>query len=181
MKQATGTGFPRARKDQLIVRQLRDEVLVYDLKNNRAHCLNHTAALVWKSCDGRRTVSDITRQLEGDLKATVDDKVVWLALGQLEKFKLLKNGIDWPGGLPHISRRDLIRAGGADAVLLPLVISISAPTAVSAATAITGAVCATRHANDLPGNGGCIGTPCVSPVGTTCKKVGTASAPCGCA
>jgi len=40
--------LPLARKDQLIVKEVDDEVLVYDLKTDQAHCLNKTAALVWK-------------------------------------------------------------------------------------------------------------------------------------
>ncbi|MBV9278705.1 MAG: hypothetical protein JOZ41_01360, partial [Chloroflexi bacterium] len=43
---------PRARKNGLIVRELEDEVLVYDLERHRAHCLNRAAGLVWKHADG---------------------------------------------------------------------------------------------------------------------------------
>ena len=39
---------PRARTEGLVVTELPDELLVYDLERHRAHCLNPTAALVFK-------------------------------------------------------------------------------------------------------------------------------------
>ena len=42
--------LPAAREARLLVRELAEEVLVYDEEGHRAHCLNRTAALVWKSC-----------------------------------------------------------------------------------------------------------------------------------
>jgi hypothetical protein len=40
--------MPRARRDELVVEELDDETLVYDLERHKARCLNHTAALVWR-------------------------------------------------------------------------------------------------------------------------------------
>ena len=45
---------PVARKQGLVVQEMPDEVLIYDLDTNKAHCLNQTAAFVWKSCDGKK-------------------------------------------------------------------------------------------------------------------------------
>lgn len=178
MNETSETKAPRARKDQLIVKEVRDEVLVYDLKTNKAHCLNDTAARVWKECDGRRSVSDIARVIERDLNSPVDDQVVWLAMAQLEKFKLLKHGALRPAGQPQISRRALIRAGISSAVLLPLIFTISAPNAFAQGSKITPAVCATlKHNAGI----GCGGASCTTPGGTTCVKVGAPADPCGCA
>src|SRR5207248_2525045 len=45
---------PSARQDRLVVQELSDEVLVYDLDRHRAHCLNRAASLPqWR----RRPVS----------------------------------------------------------------------------------------------------------------------------
>ena len=55
--------LPRARTDGLVINELTDEVLVYDLKRDKAHCLNAAAASVWKQCDGRTTVAEIARRL----------------------------------------------------------------------------------------------------------------------
>ena len=38
--------MPRVRQDELIVEDLQDETLVYDLERHKASCLNGTAALV---------------------------------------------------------------------------------------------------------------------------------------
>lgn len=51
--------LPKARQSQLIVKDLPDEVLVYDLDRDKAHCLNHTAGMVWKNCDGKSNVTEI--------------------------------------------------------------------------------------------------------------------------
>ena len=73
---------PRARTEGLVVRELPDELLVYDLERHRAHCLNPTAALVFKHCDGRRSVAQIARILrrELDVDAPADESLVWLSL-----------------------------------------------------------------------------------------------------
>ena len=47
---------PKARHNKLVIQELEDEVLVYDLERNQAHCLNRTAALIWEHCDGKQTV-----------------------------------------------------------------------------------------------------------------------------
>jgi len=121
--------LPLARTDALVVKELQDEVLVYDLKRDKAHCLNGTAAAVWKHCDGKMTVADAARRLESELKTPVDAEVVWLALKQLDKFHLLQERVLIPDARQGLSRRELVRRIGVAAVLLPAIISISAPTA----------------------------------------------------
>lgn len=37
---------PLARSEGLVIQEMPDEVLVYDLETNKAHCLNETAAFV---------------------------------------------------------------------------------------------------------------------------------------
>ena len=90
---------PQVRKDGLVVKELPDEMLVYDLERHRAHCLNPTAALVWKRCDGRTSVKEIATLLQKELKTLpgkpgkpgkVDEKLVWLALDRLGKAHLLE-------------------------------------------------------------------------------------------
>lgn len=55
---------PVARQSGLVVQEMPEEVLVYDLETNKAHCLNQSAAFVWKSCDGKNSVMDIVREFE---------------------------------------------------------------------------------------------------------------------
>ena len=143
--QAPAKGEPRARKDDLIVKEMPDEVLVYDLVRDKAHCLNHTAALVWNYCDGRTNAEAMTGRLERELKVPVDEGVVWLALNQLSKNHLLEENIVPPTLMAGINRRQMIRAMGvAAAVAVPVVTSIVAPTPAQAATCgPSGAPCTT--------------------------------------
>jgi len=125
---------PRARTQGLVVHELPDEVLVYDKDRDKAHCLNQTAALVWKYCDGKTTVGSMAQQLERDLNAErVDEKVVWYALDQLGKGNLLDDSVMAPGILAGMNRRELLRVLGVTAVVaVPVVASIIAPTPVQA-------------------------------------------------
>ena len=132
MKSAT----PRARQQSLIIKTLPDEVLVYDLDADKAHCLNRTAAFVWANCDGRKNVSEIARLLREEFQAPVDEKVVWLALEQLEKFNLLQEPAAKPANLNGMSRRQVVRLVGVAAIALPIITSIVAPCAAQAASFI---------------------------------------------
>lgn len=121
--------MPERRKDELVVRELPDEVLVYDLERHKAHCLNQTSALVWKHCDGTQTVPDVARLLERELRTPVDEAVVWLALDQLGKFHLLQERIERPAGMARISRRELVRTYLPAALTLPLIVSLATSAA----------------------------------------------------
>ena len=61
MGERTVAARPKARAEGVVVRELDEEVLVYDLDTHRAVCLNGAAAAVWRLCDGRRTPDDIRR------------------------------------------------------------------------------------------------------------------------
>jgi hypothetical protein len=125
---------PKARKHNLIIKDLDDETLVYDRENDKAHCLNITAARVWQLCDGQSTVSEIAAAL-ADRATKPNENLVWLALDQLEEFKLLSHSVAKPMRLAGMSRRQLMRTMGITAaVSIPLISSIMAPTAVQAAS-----------------------------------------------
>lgn len=136
--------MPQARKSELIVEELPDETLVYDLKRHRAYCLNRTAALVWRHCDGKTSVEHLSRLLEKDLNIPADEEIVWLALARLQRARLLSGPVTKPEGWLRYSRRELARrlglVGGLG-VLLPVVLSILAPTAQAAATCVSSTDC----------------------------------------
>lgn len=179
MKNSKTHNRPKARSSELLTREIPGELLIYDMKRHTAYCLNETAASIWKQCDGKRTVTEIARQLEKTCKVPLDEKIVWLAVDQLQKKHLLDRQFPFPSHRV-ISRRESIRSlGMATAIALPIVVSIVAPTAASAATAITPAVCVGRHPNDLPGGTGCQTTPCTSPAGTHCTP-NSGNSPCSC-
>ena len=127
---------PHAREEGLIIKYLPEEVLVYDLVSEKAHCLNPTAALVWKYCDGDKTVKQIKVAIEEETQTTVDERLVWLALQQLQAFELIVGEIQRPAILKDMSRRELIRRIGVTAVAIPVIISIVAPTAQAQASCV---------------------------------------------
>jgi hypothetical protein len=144
MKQNAGGRVPRARTEGLVIQELPDEVLVYDRDRDEAHCLNQTAALVWKYCDGETTVTNIAKRLENELNTErVDEKIVWYALDQLSKDHLLEENVVPPALLGGMSRREMVRVLGVAAVVaVPLVTSIVAPTPAQAATCLpSGSAC----------------------------------------
>jgi hypothetical protein len=149
---------PRARKDGLLVQELHGEVLVYDLERDKAHCLNPTAALIWQHCDGQTTIRELTRLLENSLATPIDEDVIWCALHQLEKDRLLQAPLAIPPGMHRISRRALVRRIGVAAILLPLITTITAPTALANVS------CTGSCVPGGPSNGGC-------PAGCTCSSV----------
>lgn len=148
---------PLARKTDLVTKEVADEVLVYDLKTHQAHCLNQTAALIWKYCDGQRSVSDIAVLMQQEMNTPVDEAVVWLALDRFGKSDLLAQEIAKPETVAGISRRQMMRRIGWTAVMVPLVTSIIAPTAEAANTCTqTGLVCS--NPNNMCCNKCCSGS-----------------------
>jgi Coenzyme PQQ synthesis protein D (PqqD) len=123
--------IPRARKDGLMVQEVGDELLVYDEERKHAHRLNRTAALVWRACDGTRTVAEIAASLREGLNPVADEDLVWLALDQLDAFHLLEEPIKRPPEQVRISRRRVVRRLGLTGVLsllLPAIITLALPT-----------------------------------------------------
>lgn len=123
---------PRARRTDLEVVAMEEETVVYDLRTDQAHCLNRTAAAVWDSCDGTTTPAAIAAALEAHVGAPVPVDVVGLALSDLERAGLLEaSGEDRP---KRLSRREVVRRTAGLAIALPLVTTLLAPTAASAAS-----------------------------------------------
>lgn len=124
-----------AREEELVVQELSDEVLIYDLKQHKAHCLNQTAAFVWNHCDGETTADEIAKLMEKEWRTPVSPDAVWFALDKLSKADLLQNRITLPEAKAGLSRRNAVRRLGFGALMAaPLVMSLVSPHAASAAT-----------------------------------------------
>jgi len=161
---------PIARRDGVLVRELPDELIVYDLERHQAHCLNRTAAVVFRLSDGTRTSAEIAATL-GDTDPVQREAVVSLALRQLAELSLVDGdlqpvaGDDTPA---QADRRDALRRLGVGAaLLLPAVVSMLAPTPAAAASCVTdcvsqkdGVQC--NCASGPPCIGTCIGGTCTS-------------------
>jgi hypothetical protein len=83
---------PLARRGDVFVENLPEEVVVYDKTNNKVHSLGKIAAAVWESCDGSKSVDDLGQAVEARLGAPADREVVLLALEELENAGLLEPG-----------------------------------------------------------------------------------------
>jgi Coenzyme PQQ synthesis protein D (PqqD) len=138
--------MPQARRSGLIIKEVDNEILIYDQESNRAHCLNQTAAKVWKYCDGETTLAEACSSLSHDLETQVDEKLVWYAVDQFSKDNLLEKETELPAFvIAGMNRRQLVRTLGLAAIVaVPLVTSIIAPAPVQAATCRgSGVVCTT--------------------------------------
>ncbi len=156
---------PQRRIEGLLIRELPGELVVYDLEEHRAHCLNRAAALVFERSDGETSVRELARILRRELGAPAEEGWVELALEKLGEAGLLQDVPDEPAGSgARSSRREMLRrAGLASAAALPIVLSILAPTpAMAAATCVVG---------DSGCSGRGFGTACNCGVPTDCQGV----------
>ncbi len=123
---------PKARSQGLTVQELDTEVMVYDETAARAHCLNATAAMVWRYCDGNTTVAAMAARLGADAGAPVDDDIVLLALSELGDRGLLERPVRGHVGGAVSRRQALVRLGATAGILLPMITSLVAPTSAAA-------------------------------------------------
>jgi hypothetical protein len=144
MKEKASNSKPLARSEGLIIKELPDEVLVYDLERDRAHCLNQTAAYVWQNSNGKNSAAEIAGALGAKLDCAVDENLVWLALDQLGRKHLMELQPPPPLAMTGMNRRAMVRALGLAAmVAVPVVTSIVAPTPAQAGTCVAlGGACA---------------------------------------
>ena len=159
---------PHARSSGLIITDLDAEVLIYDKERDKAFCLNETSALVWKYSNGKRNVAEIARAMANKLHSPVDEQVVWFALQQLEKDRLMRSDALLPKQAAGISRREFVKKMGmtAVAVTVPAIISMTAPQSAFAQS------CSADGAN-CNGNSQCCSSCC-------CTKTGTCTTPSTC-
>lgn len=134
---------PLARKNDLVIQEIGGEILVYDLRTNKAICLNQTSALVWQNCDGKKDAMEIAQQIEKELGSNVNEDFVWFAVNQLEKENLLIEKEDKFHKFEGLSRREVIKKIGlASVIALPLISTIVTPTAANAASLVAnGSAC----------------------------------------
>lgn len=132
---------PKARRDGIVLQEMPDELLVYDLETNKAHCLNETSAFVWRACDGNNSVEAITELFGGASGAAVPEELIWLAIDQLSAKNLLEKQITLKAN--GQTRREVIKKIGlATVIALPLVSSLAAPSSARAnAASCVGRAC----------------------------------------
>lgn len=127
------TFIPKNRTKNIITQEINDETLVYNLKTNKAVCVNKTLATVWKLCDGNRNIQQIAKAVSNEFKKPVSDELIYLSLTLLADENLLVNKYGIGKKIDGLSRRELIRKVGVTSMIaLPLISSVVAPNAVDA-------------------------------------------------
>src|SRR4029078_1831258 len=81
------------RRDNLSSRRIGDELVIYDVARSKAHRLNQTTALIWRHCDGSMSVPELAQLVSREFGIPASEDVVWLALDQLDRAKLLQTSI----------------------------------------------------------------------------------------
>ena len=125
---------PKARQDDIVTQEIFDELVIYDLKRDKVHTLNPTAALVWRYCDGQHSPANLAKLMAEKHETPQGEALVMLTLDRLEKAHLLENKVTSPNGQRLLTRRQVIKMAGLSIALLPVVKSIVAPTAAQAIT-----------------------------------------------
>jgi hypothetical protein len=129
--------YPLIRTDKIVMQELPDEILIYDLQNDTAYRLNETSAHVYRLCDGKNSVAEMSRRLTKQLRHPVSEDLISLACLQLAEDNLLQKTSLLETPFAGLSRREAIRkVGMASLVALPVIASLSAPQASHAASAI---------------------------------------------
>jgi hypothetical protein len=149
---ATRVQRPMARTDELVVEEVGEEVLVYDQRNDLAHCLSGSAVRVWRVSDGTTTPEQMSATLELDMETVRD------ALEELWSCDLLEA---WqPAGVTRREATVRLAKTGAVAAAAPLIYSIAAPTpALAASQATCNAI--TPACSGNCGTSGCKSAGCV--------------------
>lgn len=119
--------LPVARNTNIVVQTSDKEVLIYDLNTDKAYNLNETSSIVYQACDGKTTFTELTAN------HGLTNDVIFLAIDELIKEHLIEKNNEYNSPFDGMSRRKVLRQIGiASMVALPVIVSLTAPTAAMA-------------------------------------------------
>jgi hypothetical protein len=125
-------GWTPRRRKPVVVREIGDEILAYDLSTHRASCLNRGAAEVFRACDGLRSPPEIAALVGERLDCRVGTRYVEVALERLVRSGLVES----PPALQPGRREALRRLAATAALALPAVTTVLAPEPAQAQTCL---------------------------------------------
>jgi hypothetical protein len=173
-KKVSSVKWPVARThDDVVVQEVLNEVVIYDLPRDKAHALNPTAAQVYRWCDGLTSPQVMAERLAAcnNLSRRQGDALVGLALKLLRQEDL----VAWTGilapAMRSVTRRSALTRVGV-AALVPVVYSLVAPTPAEAQSNATSTptqsptITPTRTLTPTPVTPTVTPTPTVSPAPT---------------
>lgn len=151
--------LPWARNQEIILQELNNELLIYDLQTNTAYTLNQTSKIVYQACDGNTKFDELKRTYQ------FTDDLIFFTLNELNKKNLLENYS--AANFAGLTRREVIQKVGLGSfVALPLITSVVAPTAVNAQSGgllPNGAACTS--------GGQCASNNCSGTKNTCCNRL----------
>ena len=121
--------LPKARSNNIIVLNLEKELLVYDLSANKAFSLNETSSIVYQNSDGKTSFAELKA------KYKFSDELIFFALDELEKERLIETDQNYQSPFEKLSRREVVKKVGLSTILaIPVIFSVIAPKAINAAS-----------------------------------------------
>ncbi len=162
--------LPSAHNSDLVVQELENETLLYDMQNHKAFCLNETCSIIWKNCDGQTKTKELAD------KNNLTEELIELAINELQKYNLIKEKIETQVPKDKVERRKfLVKAATMAAVAIPTVSTIVAPRAVNAQSCAGTGPLMPLPANAPAANSPACGNYCVSPCCMSGNAVSTYS------
>jgi len=164
--------LPKIKTNGLVVQELDNELLVYDLATNQACCLNQAAIQVMECCDGQ------TKADAAAVRLGMPEDMLW---GTLERFRnagLLEDKFDEPLASNTVSRRRMLQQAAALGIAMPIISSLVAPSALDAASCVgQNQPCTGSSSSQCCPGGTCVNTES-GPTGFTCVGCVAIGAPC---
>jgi hypothetical protein len=174
------TRLPFLRTENIVIKELPSEILIYDLEKNKAFCLNETARLIMEQCDGIRSIDEAIINLNQKLKSKVGEEMVWMVVDQLKSANFIEKDYEIPVAITRVSRRKILHSAAALGIALPIITSLVAPTAAQAQSSCAGVE--EDCLINAPINGCCPDLICVNIEGdiNTCLGCIPANSPTNC-
>ena len=127
--------LPIARTKNLVIQNVNDELLVYDMEADRAHHLNESLSIVWRACNAEMSVGELCKRLSNHLGLQIEEDFVHLAVSELNSIELLEDPSE-SKPISKVSRREVLFKYALPSVALPVVASLVAPSAVNAQSCV---------------------------------------------
>jgi len=122
---------PLSHPHKFITEEVGHDVIVYDRTSKKAHSLNPSVAWIWRQCDGKTDIDQLSAGFERQFNTADGAGFVLAGLEQLKTAGLLEIEGDSlsPEIGPMISRRSALAAGSG---LFPLIATVLVPSAAAA-------------------------------------------------
>ncbi len=124
--------LPQAQIKDIILQEVENELLIYNLTTNKAYSLNSTAKLVYQSCDSKTSIAELAK------RHNLNNDLIFLTLDELKKEDLLDDNSSYKSPFAGLSRREVVKkVGFTTLVALPIIASVVAPSAIMAQSGLS--------------------------------------------